>query len=168
MQGQKEEGKPGNPAGRGRKPGPSKGLGPEGSRRLTQDGVTEAGQLLTACLLSRVPQVYVQNVPLLAVNKISFALGAGECFGLLGSNGAGKTSIFKMLTGEEPITSGAAFVRGLSISSHLREVGGTREQGSTGKGWLCWQEGVGNGTWACDLRPGVRVVFGKPTNQVYM
>uniref|UniRef100_A0A8C7BVD0 ABC transporter domain-containing protein n=1 Tax=Neovison vison TaxID=452646 RepID=A0A8C7BVD0_NEOVI len=67
-------------------------------------------------------RVYVQNVPLLAVNKISFALGAGECFGLLGSNGAGKTSIFKMLTGEEPITSGAAFVRGLSISSHLREV----------------------------------------------
>ncbi|XP_032182961.1 ATP-binding cassette sub-family A member 17-like isoform X2 [Mustela erminea] len=73
-------------------------------------------------VLREVTKVYVQNVPLLAVNKISFTVGAGECFGLLGSNGAGKTSILKMLTGEEPITSGAAFVRGLSISSHLREV----------------------------------------------
>ncbi|XP_030890349.1 ATP-binding cassette sub-family A member 17-like [Leptonychotes weddellii] len=77
--------------------------------------------LLTACLLSWASQVYAEKVPLLAVNKISFTVQAGECFGLLGINGAGKTSIFKMLTGEEPITSGDAFVRGLSIRSHLRE-----------------------------------------------
>uniref|UniRef100_A0A452RCQ7 ABC transporter domain-containing protein n=1 Tax=Ursus americanus TaxID=9643 RepID=A0A452RCQ7_URSAM len=81
-----------------------------------------APSLLTAHLLSWVSQVYAKKVPPLAVNKISFTVQAGECFGLLGINGAGKTSIFKMLTGEEPITFGDAFVRGLSIRSHLREV----------------------------------------------
>uniref|UniRef100_A0A7N5JZI9 ATP-binding cassette sub-family A member 17-like n=1 Tax=Ailuropoda melanoleuca TaxID=9646 RepID=A0A7N5JZI9_AILME len=81
-----------------------------------------APRLLTVPLLSWVSQVYAKKVPPLAVNKISFTVQAGECFGLLGINGAGKTSIFKMLTGEEPITSGDAFVRGLSIRSHLREV----------------------------------------------
>lgn len=70
------------------------------------------------------------------MNKISFTVQAGECFGLLGINGAGKTSIFKMLTGEEPITFGDAFVRGLSIRSHLREVGC-----DPGRGGSTW-EGV--------------------------
>uniref|UniRef100_A0A8C8Y9L1 ABC transporter domain-containing protein n=1 Tax=Panthera leo TaxID=9689 RepID=A0A8C8Y9L1_PANLE len=78
--------------------------------------------LLTERLLSWAHQVYGRKVPLLAVNKVSFAVQAEECFGLLGVNGAGKTSIFKMLTGEEPITSGDAFIKGLSISSHLRKV----------------------------------------------
>uniref|UniRef100_A0A667IEI3 ABC transporter domain-containing protein n=1 Tax=Lynx canadensis TaxID=61383 RepID=A0A667IEI3_LYNCA len=73
-------------------------------------------------VLKDVSKVYGRKVPLLAVNKVSFAAQAEECFGLLGVNGAGKTSIFKMLTGEEPITSGDAFIRGLSISSHLRKV----------------------------------------------
>ncbi|XP_025772505.1 ATP-binding cassette sub-family A member 17-like [Puma concolor] len=73
-------------------------------------------------VLKDVSKVYGRKVPLLAVNKVSFAVQAEECFGLLGVNGAGKTSIFKMLTGEEPITSGDAFIRGLSISSHLRKV----------------------------------------------
>uniref|UniRef100_A0A7N5KBH1 ATP-binding cassette sub-family A member 17-like n=1 Tax=Ailuropoda melanoleuca TaxID=9646 RepID=A0A7N5KBH1_AILME len=93
----------------------------EGS--LVQGGCgLPAPRLLTVPLLSWVSQVYAKKVPPLAVNKISFTVQAGECFGLLGINGAGKTSIFKMLTGEEPITSGDAFVRGLSIRSHLREV----------------------------------------------
>ncbi|CAD7683421.1 unnamed protein product [Nyctereutes procyonoides] len=73
-------------------------------------------------VLHKVSKVYATKVPLLAVNKVSFTVQAGECFGLLGLNGAGKTSIFKMLTGDEPITSGDAFLRGLSIRSHIREV----------------------------------------------
>ena len=75
------------------------------------------------CLLSCVSQVYAKKLPPLAVNKVSFTVQAEECFGLLGLNGAGKTSIFKMLTGEEPITSGDAFVNGLSIRSDLGKVG---------------------------------------------
>ncbi|XP_077618904.1 ATP-binding cassette sub-family A member 17-like [Crocuta crocuta] len=73
-------------------------------------------------VLKDVSKVYASKVPVLAVNKVSFAVRAKECFGLLGVNGAGKTSIFKMLTGEEPITSGNAFIRGFNISSHLGKV----------------------------------------------
>uniref|UniRef100_A0A5F9C4S8 ABC transporter domain-containing protein n=1 Tax=Oryctolagus cuniculus TaxID=9986 RepID=A0A5F9C4S8_RABIT len=67
-------------------------------------------------------EVYENKVPVVAVNKVSFTVQAKECFGLLGLNGAGKTSIFKMLAGEKPITSGEAFVRGISISSDLERV----------------------------------------------
>uniref|UniRef100_A0AAA9RZ86 ABC transporter domain-containing protein n=1 Tax=Bos taurus TaxID=9913 RepID=A0AAA9RZ86_BOVIN len=62
------------------------------------------------------------KVPPLAVNKVSFTVQAEECFGLLGLNGAGKTTIFKILTGEESITSGDAFVNSISVSSDLRKV----------------------------------------------
>ncbi|XP_060028541.1 ATP-binding cassette sub-family A member 17-like [Erinaceus europaeus] len=70
-------------------------------------------------VLKEVSKVYAQKVPLLAVNKVSFTVPKEECFALLGLNGTGKTSIFKMLTGEEPITSGDAFIKGTSIRSDL-------------------------------------------------
>lgn len=35
-----------------------------------------------------------------------------QCFGLLGVNGAGKTSTFKMLTGDISVSSGEAYVDG--------------------------------------------------------
>ena len=34
-----------------------------------------------------------------AVDDVSFSIGRGEVVGLLGHNGAGKTTIMKMLTG---------------------------------------------------------------------
>lgn len=34
------------------------------------------------------------------VKYFSFKVNAGECFGLIGTNGAGKSSIFKILSGE--------------------------------------------------------------------
>ncbi|XP_063859615.1 phospholipid-transporting ATPase ABCA3-like isoform X2 [Scylla paramamosain] len=55
-----------------------------------------------------------------AVKGISFRVGRGECFGLLGVNGAGKTSTFKMLTGDEIITGGDARIGALSLS-HQRK-----------------------------------------------
>lgn len=33
-----------------------------------------------------------------------------QCFGLLGVNGAGKTSTFKMLTGDSMVTGGEAYL----------------------------------------------------------
>lgn len=70
-----------------------------------------------------VSQVYNGKVPLQAVNKVSFTVEEKECFGLLGLNGAGKTSIFNMLTGEQPITSGDVFVKGYNVKSDLAKVG---------------------------------------------
>uniref|UniRef100_A0A7N4PUB5 ABC transporter domain-containing protein n=1 Tax=Sarcophilus harrisii TaxID=9305 RepID=A0A7N4PUB5_SARHA len=74
-------------------------------------------------IFEREKLVYSQRLKsVLAVNKISFTVQRGECFGLLGFNGAGKSSIFKMLTGEIIITSGDAFINGKSIHSNLNVV----------------------------------------------
>ena len=50
-----------------------------------------------------------------AVDRVSFAVGAGEIFGFLGPNGAGKTTTIRMLTGLLEPTSGRAEVRGLDL-----------------------------------------------------
>ena len=57
-----------------------------------------------------------------AVDGLCLAVGKGECFGLLGINGAGKTSTFKMLTGDTDITSGDALVNGFNINTDLNNV----------------------------------------------
>uniref|UniRef100_A0A0K0DQL5 ABC transporter domain-containing protein n=1 Tax=Angiostrongylus cantonensis TaxID=6313 RepID=A0A0K0DQL5_ANGCA len=44
-----------------------------------------------------------------AVKGVTFHVKTGECFGLLGVNGAGKTSTFQMLTRENDIDDGDAF-----------------------------------------------------------
>uniref|UniRef100_A0A0R3RQ99 ABC transporter domain-containing protein n=1 Tax=Elaeophora elaphi TaxID=1147741 RepID=A0A0R3RQ99_9BILA len=51
----------------------------------------------------------------LAVNNVSFAVQNGECFGLLGVNGAGKTSMFRMLTGQVSIGAGDVLINNKSI-----------------------------------------------------
>ena len=43
-----------------------------------------------------------------AVNRVNFAIGRGEIFGFLGSNGCGKSTTMKMLTGLLPATEGQA------------------------------------------------------------
>ncbi|XP_050352900.1 phospholipid-transporting ATPase ABCA3-like isoform X1 [Nymphalis io] len=47
-----------------------------------------------------------------AIKGVSFSVKKGECFGLLGVNGAGKSSMFKMLTGIEYPTRGSIFANG--------------------------------------------------------
>ncbi|CAO1386944.1 unnamed protein product [Diamesa serratosioi] len=58
----------------------------------------------------------------LAVNQLCLGVEGSECFGLLGINGAGKTSVFKMLTGDENISGGNAWVEGFSIKEQLNRV----------------------------------------------
>lgn len=89
--------------------------------RLGVQGLLAAS--LRPASLPCVSQVYKEKVPLLAVNKVSFVIKEKECFGLLGLNGAGKTSIFNMLTGEQSFTSGDAFVKGVSVKSDRAKVG---------------------------------------------
>ncbi len=50
-----------------------------------------------------------------AVDRVSFEVRQGEIFGLLGANGAGKTTAIKMLTGIVPPTSGAGTVAGADM-----------------------------------------------------
>ncbi|XP_069709551.1 ATP-binding cassette sub-family A member 13 [Phaenicophaeus curvirostris] len=46
-----------------------------------------------------------------AVESISLGIPRGECFGLLGANGAGKSTTFKMLTGDVSPSAGRAVIR---------------------------------------------------------
>ncbi|MDD3554871.1 MAG: ATP-binding cassette domain-containing protein [Deltaproteobacteria bacterium] len=50
-----------------------------------------------------------------AVDQVSFTVRQGEIFGLLGANGAGKTTVIKMLTGILPPTGGAGAVAGADM-----------------------------------------------------
>jgi ABC-type multidrug transport system ATPase subunit len=50
-----------------------------------------------------------------AVDRVSFEVRQGEIFGLLGANGAGKTTAIKMLTGILPPTGGAGTVAGADM-----------------------------------------------------
>lgn len=49
----------------------------------------------------------------LAVNKVNFAIGAGEVFAMLGGNGAGKTTTINMFLNLLEPTSGEALVMGI-------------------------------------------------------
>ncbi|GMS98300.1 hypothetical protein PENTCL1PPCAC_20475, partial [Pristionchus entomophagus] len=63
----------------------------------------------------------------LAVRGVSFAVERGECFGLLGLNGAGKTTIFGMMTGRLDIGHGEVRILGENVSS--RSSNGFRNLG---------------------------------------
>ncbi|XP_045485140.1 phospholipid-transporting ATPase ABCA1 isoform X2 [Pieris rapae] len=65
--------------------------------------------------------------PCTAVKGVSFSVQKGECFGLLGVNGAGKSTTFKMLTSSECPTRGRIFGNGYhmdkSRTEYLRSLG---------------------------------------------
>jgi len=52
-----------------------------------------------------------------AVDKVNFTIERGEIFGFLGSNGCGKTTTMKMLTGLLPTTEGHALLFGRPINA---------------------------------------------------
>ncbi|EXJ13425.1 ABC transporter ATP-binding protein [Imhoffiella purpurea] len=57
-----------------------------------------------------------------AVQDVSFEIGRGEIVGLLGHNGAGKTTIMKMLTGYLEPSAGHIRIDGLDIAEQRREA----------------------------------------------
>jgi ABC-2 type transport system ATP-binding protein len=57
-----------------------------------------------------------------AVDKVSFTIGAGEIVGLLGHNGAGKTTIMKMLSGYLEPSSGSIGIDGKTLADNAHAV----------------------------------------------
>ena len=62
------------------------------------------------------------GAPIKAVKRASFGLDYGECFALLGVNGAGKSTTFKSLTREITPTTGDITIQGYNIQSQFEEA----------------------------------------------
>jgi ribosome-dependent ATPase len=58
----------------------------------------------------------------IAVDHVSFRIGRGEIFGFLGSNGCGKTTTMKMMTGLLPVTEGSAKLFGKPMGADDMEA----------------------------------------------
>ena len=56
-----------------------------------------------------------------AVDDISFSIGEGEIVGYIGSNGAGKSTTIKMMTGILTPTEGTCLVNGVNPSKNRKE-----------------------------------------------
>jgi bacitracin transport system ATP-binding protein len=57
-----------------------------------------------------------------AVNAVNLHVKRGQIYGLLGRNGAGKTTIMKMILGLTPITSGEADIFGKNIKGQEKRI----------------------------------------------
>ncbi|KAJ1524618.1 hypothetical protein ONE63_011102 [Megalurothrips usitatus] len=86
-------------------------------RQRVANGEADGGMLV----LKRLTKRYKRGAAP-AVAGVSLGVERGQCFGLLGLNGAGKTSIFKMLTGDTLISGGDALVDGRSVRGDMDSV----------------------------------------------
>jgi ABC-2 type transport system ATP-binding protein len=57
-----------------------------------------------------------------AVDGVTFAIGTGEIFGILGPNGSGKTTTIRVLCGLLAPTAGFAHVAGIDVARHPDQV----------------------------------------------
>ncbi|KAL6660903.1 hypothetical protein ACP70R_000287 [Stipagrostis hirtigluma subsp. patula] len=62
------------------------------------------------------------NPDKIAVRELSLALRKGECFGMLGPSGAGKTSFINIMIGLVTPTYGTAYTDGLDLRKNMNEI----------------------------------------------
>jgi ABC-2 type transport system ATP-binding protein len=70
----------------------------------------------------QVEQLTKKYGPVLAVDNVSFLINRGEIIGMLGLNGAGKTTCMRILTTYLPATSGSAKVAGFDVRTQSMQV----------------------------------------------
>jgi len=88
---------------------------------LIDEDVIEEGKRIKEMDPKKVP-VRVDHIQKIfgsvtAVEEVSFGLEYGECFALLGTSGAGKTTTFKCLTGECYPTKGELSIHGHDVTT---------------------------------------------------
>lgn len=70
-------------------------------------------------------KTYGKHREILAVNNVSFSVKKGEIFGLIGPDGSGKTSIFRILTTLLLPESGSATVEGFDVIKDYKQIRNT-------------------------------------------
>jgi ABC-type Mn2+/Zn2+ transport system ATPase subunit len=91
----------------------------ETARQLAERSVR--GYRKLPLVLARHLRHQYPNTADVAVKDVSFGVPAGQVFGLLGTNGAGKSTTFGMLSGElAPSGGGDAFITGHSVTTDLQ------------------------------------------------
>jgi ABC-2 type transport system ATP-binding protein len=70
-------------------------------------------------------KTYGKKNEILAVDKVSFSVDKGEIFGLIGPDGAGKSSIFRMLTTLLLPDGGSATVEGFDVVKDYKKIRNT-------------------------------------------
>lgn len=80
---------------------------------------------MVAVKLNNLSKFYGDNNNVIAVNDVSLTVEEGELFGLIGPDGAGKTSIFRMLTTLLLPDKGSATVGGFDIVKDYKKIRST-------------------------------------------
>ena len=97
---------------------------PKENKEISEDALKEIEKSYNTdpseapIILNNVSKVYtnVFDDNYTAVKHVSFVVPFSECFALLGNNGAGKSTIFKIITGQLYPTSGKIYVDGRLIT----------------------------------------------------
>ena len=76
---------------------------------------------MEAVIVKDIVKTYAKGKKM-AVNKVSFSVNHGEIFGLIGPDGAGKTSIFRILTTLLLPDSGTATIKGLDVVKNFEAL----------------------------------------------
>jgi simple sugar transport system ATP-binding protein len=88
---------------------------------------SQAGSAMLGEEVLRVEHIAKSYGAVTALTDVNMRLGRGEVLGLIGDNGAGKSSLLKILCGFQPPTSGRIFLEGeevvLKSVDHARSLG---------------------------------------------
>lgn len=76
----------------------------------------------TTISINQLSKTYVGKTPVVALNDINLQIQKGELFGLIGPDGAGKTSLFRILTTLLLADGGSAKVSGLDVVEDFRNI----------------------------------------------
>jgi ABC-type multidrug transport system ATPase subunit len=77
---------------------------------------------MPAVVIENIIKTYGKKKEVVALNAISFAVEQGELFGIIGPDGAGKTSLFRILTTLLLADSGTATVDGFDVVKDYKSI----------------------------------------------
>src|ERR1041385_12492 len=78
--------------------------------------------MMNAVAVNNVVKTYGKKKEVVALHDISFNVNEGEIFGIIGPDGAGKTSLFRILTTLLLADSGNASVDGFDVVKEYKQI----------------------------------------------